>query len=300
VQQPEQWFDPSIRFQVQVRSDGDGLARDDTWAAGSSSAPPDLLQLMGPYSSSGSPVGEVITGVTGGQEVGEDEIVTLLGARGPEVRLVAEMADELRRQVVGDTVTFVKNRNINYTNVCTYKCNFCAFSKGPLSLNLRGTPYLLETEEIQRRVIEAVEIGATEVCLQGGIHPSFDGSYYLGVTRAVKELTNKFDGISLRVPVVAGSIADVTFLAARKTTVKEVNDILTKAASQKRWKDVLAVTKDPVVSSDIVGQPYGAIVDLEMTRVVDGDLVKVLSWYDNEWGYVATLVKHVLAAAKSL
>ena len=131
------------------------------------------------------------------------------------------------------------------------------------------------------------------------IVPSSTGAA-VSVTRAVKELMNKFDGISLRVPVVAGSIADVTFLAARKTTVKEVNDILTKAASLQRWKDVLAVTKDPVVSSDIVGQPYGAIVDLEMTRVVDGDLVKVLSWYDNEWGYVATLVKHVLAAAKSL
>ena len=131
------------------------------------------------------------------------------------------------------------------------------------------------------------------------IVPSSTGAA-VSVTRAVKDLANKFDGIALRVPVVAGSIADVTLLAARKTTVREVNDILTKAASSKRWKDVLAVTTDPVVSSDIVGQPYGAIVDLEMTRVVDGDLVKVLSWYDNEWGYVATLVKHVLAAAKSL
>ena len=131
------------------------------------------------------------------------------------------------------------------------------------------------------------------------IVPSSTGAA-VSVTRAVKELADKFDGISLRVPVVAGSIADVTFLAARKTTVEEVNDILTKAALSKRWKDVLAVTKDPVVSSDIVGQPYGAIMDLEMTRVVGGDLVKVLSWYDNEWGYVATLVKHVLAAAKTL
>ena len=78
-------------------------------------------------------------------------------------------------------MTFVRNRNINYTNVCTFKCRFCAFSKGPLSLNLRGNPYLLELEEMQRRVVEAVECGATEVCLQGGIHPDFDGDYYVEV-----------------------------------------------------------------------------------------------------------------------
>ena len=82
----------------------------------------------------------------------------------------------------------MRNRNINYTNVCTFKCRFCAFSKGPLSLNLRGDPYLLELEEIQRRVVEAVECGATEVCLQGGIHPDFDGDYYVDVARAVKEV----------------------------------------------------------------------------------------------------------------
>ena len=99
-----------------------------------------------------------------------------------------EVADELRREIVGDDVTFVRNRNINYTNVCTFKCRFCAFSKGPLSLNLRGDPYLLELEEMQRRVVEAVECGATEVCLQGGIHPDFDGDYYVDVARAVKEV----------------------------------------------------------------------------------------------------------------
>ena len=134
----------------------------------------------------GGAVGEVLDGVLAGEEVGVDEIVTLLGARGPEVARVAEVADELRREIVGDEVTFVRNRNINYTNVCTFKCRFCAFSKGPLSLNLRGTPYLLELEEMQRRVVEAVECGATEVCLQGGIHPDFDGDYYVDVARAVK------------------------------------------------------------------------------------------------------------------
>ena len=109
-------------------------------------------------------------------------------ARGPEVVRIGEVADQLRREIVGDEVTFVRNRNINYTNVCTFKCKFCAFSKGPLSLNLRGNPYLLDRDEIQRRVVEAVEHGATEVCLQGGIHPDFDGEYYVSVARAVKEV----------------------------------------------------------------------------------------------------------------
>jgi FO synthase len=133
-------------------------------------------------------VAEVLDGVRAGQTLDEAEIVALLGARGPEVREVAAVADQLRRDIVGDDVTFVRNRNINYTNICTFKCRFCAFSKGPLSLNLRGDPYLLDLTEMQRRVVEAVDCGATEVCLQGGIHPDFDGGYYLDVARAVKEV----------------------------------------------------------------------------------------------------------------
>ncbi|HTN78424.1 MAG TPA: 5-amino-6-(D-ribitylamino)uracil--L-tyrosine 4-hydroxyphenyl transferase CofH, partial [Acidimicrobiales bacterium] len=131
---------------------------------------------------------EIVDGVRAGQEVGHAEIVTLLEARGTDVRAICSLADELRRQIAGPEITFVRNRNINYTNVCTFKCRFCAFSKGPLSLNLRGAPYLLELEEMQRRVVEAVECGATEVCLQGGIHPDFDGNYYVDVARAVKKV----------------------------------------------------------------------------------------------------------------
>ena len=122
-----------------------------------------------------------------GQQPGEEELVALFAARGPEVRAVAEVADDLRRQAVGDVVTFVRNRNINYTNVCTFRCRFCAFSKGPASLNLRGAPYLLGLDEVARRVVEADQRGATEVTLQGGIHPSFDGDYYLHVAEAVHE-----------------------------------------------------------------------------------------------------------------
>ncbi|MDP4007329.1 MAG: glyceraldehyde 3-phosphate dehydrogenase NAD-binding domain-containing protein, partial [bacterium] len=128
------------------------------------------------------------------------------------------------------------------------------------------------------------------------IIPSTTGAA-IAITRAIPELKGRFDGIALRIPVVAGSIADITFLSKRKTSVKEINDILTKGAATPRWKGIFKVTNDPIVSSDILKEPYGAIVDLNFTKVVDGDLVKVLSWYDNEWGYVTTLIRHVKAAA---
>ena len=182
---PNRWLDAGVRTAVLVRSDAEGLARDrPDWYAGGTTEPAPLLPGT---PRAGSAVGEVLAGVRAGEEVGVEEIVTLFSARGREVAAVAEVADELRRQAVGEAVTWVSNRNINYTNVCTFKCRFCAFSKGPLSLNLRGDPYLLGVEEIQRRVVEAVDAGATEVCLQGGIHPSFDGDYYVDVCRAVKE-----------------------------------------------------------------------------------------------------------------
>ncbi len=205
----ERWLAEPMRFPVLDASDAEGLGRDHPWCSGGEFPPPQLLSSAGAGRSPGSPVagavpsppvastptsggavGDVLAGVALGQEVGEDEIVTLFAARGPEVRAVAATADSLRREIVGDEVTFVANRNINYTNVCTFKCRFCAFSKGPLSLNLRGKPYLLELSEITDRVAEAEQRGATEVCLQGGIHPNFDGDYYLEVIRAVREASD--------------------------------------------------------------------------------------------------------------
>ena len=197
---PERWLAPAVRFPVLDRSDAEGLARDHPWASGGDAAPPTLLPALGPAPGPSdpdarrrpgfTPVGEVLAGVLAGQEVGEAEIVTLFSARGPEVAAVAAVADDLRREAVGDAVTWVANRNINYTNVCTFKCRFCAFSKGPLSHGLRGTPYLLTLDDITARVTEAVEMGATEVCLQGGIHPSFDGNYYLEVLGAVRRASS--------------------------------------------------------------------------------------------------------------
>jgi len=120
----------------------------------------------------------------------------------------------------------------------------------------------------------------------------------IAVTQAYEQLAGKFDGISLRVPVVAGSIADVTFIAKRDTTVEEVNKILTDAAHAPGWQGVFSVTTEPLVSSDIIGSTYGSIADLNLTRVIGGNLVKVLAWYDNEMGYTHTLVRHVKAAGK--
>ena len=131
------------------------------------------------------------------------------------------------------------------------------------------------------------------------IVPSTTGAA-LAATKAVPGLAGKFDGISLRVPVISGSIMDFTFLSSRPTSVEEINNIFTEAASQSQWQGILAVTNELLVSSDILKNPHGAIVDLKMTRVIDGDLVKVLAWYDNEWGYGNMLLKHVLAVSQLL
>ncbi len=125
------------------------------------------------------------------------------------------------------------------------------------------------------------------------IIPSTTGAA-IAVARVIKELEGKFDGIALRVPVICGSIADITFVSKRKTSVEEINDILKKAADSPRWKGILKTAEEQIVSSDIIGEPYGAIVDLKFTKVIGGDLVKVLSWYDNEWGYAAMLLRHSL------
>lgn len=129
------------------------------------------------------------------------------------------------------------------------------------------------------------------------IVPSSTGAA-IAVTKVMTGLRGKFDGISIRVPVVAGSIVDITFLAKRETTAEEVNAILKKAASEDRWKGIFAVTEESVVSSDIRGNKHASIADLPLTRVVGGNLVKVMGWYDNEMGYTNTLVRHVIEVGK--
>lgn len=211
VRSMDRWIAPELHTAVRDRSDAEGFARDDpgavlreeyrqsanvgtgaevvlagrrstAWYAGSGTHAPTIPQEA---FASGA-IAEVLSGVADGQEIGVEQMVTLFGARGREVAAVALSADRIRADVVGDVVTYVVNRNINYTNVCTFKCTFCGFSKGPLSLNLRGTPYLLSDDEIAQRVRDAADRGATEVCLQGGIHPDFDGEFYLRVVRIAR------------------------------------------------------------------------------------------------------------------
>jgi len=176
------FLDEKVRPAVLAHADSTFLARDDEWYSGTDVTPPPRPTTR----STTSDVSALLARYTPGYEFDRGELVTLFRARGADANAVADLADNVRQDLVGDAVSFVINRNINYTNVCTFKCRFCAFSKGPLSLNLRGDPYLLTLEEISERVREAEQRGATEVCMQGGIHPNFDGDYYIDVIAAVR------------------------------------------------------------------------------------------------------------------
>ena len=179
--QSERFLDPDVRPSVLRLANSEGRRREDDWFSGGESIPPGFRRTP-----QRSRIAAILNSYQPGATISDRDIVELFSARDGDVHTIVEVADDLRRQLVGDDVTYVVNRNINYTNVCTFKCKFCAFSKGPLSLNLRGDPYLLSLDEISERVREAAEKGATEVCLQGGIHPKFDGDYYIDVVAAVR------------------------------------------------------------------------------------------------------------------
>jgi FO synthase len=176
------WADPRVASEILRHADADGLARVDRWAAGADTPVPRLSNGTVPDDVT---VADLLAKAEG-EQFGEEEITELFRVRGPDLAAVLAAADELRREVSGETVTYVVTRNINYTNVCYFRCGFCAFSKGKLAANLRGAPYVVPREEIVRRCHEAWDRGAVEVCLQGGIHPSFTGEYYLDVLRAIK------------------------------------------------------------------------------------------------------------------
>jgi len=167
-----EWIDSGVMPSVLRASDSLGLAREDGWSPGEDVSIPFFPRDALPIDTRG--------------ELGEEEIARLFRARGHERDRVLAAADSLRREVCGDEVSYVVTRNIQYTNVCYFRCGFCAFSKGKLAANLRGAPYFVPHEEIVRRCEEAWKRGATEVCLQGGIHPAFTGDYYLSVVRAIK------------------------------------------------------------------------------------------------------------------
>lgn len=189
---PRRWLDPAMRKPVLDRIDADGWPRTDEWCPGSTAPLPrsELALLASPATRSKALRG-TIDKAQQGRALEENEIVDLFRARGEDFAAVCAAADELREAVNGDAVTYVVNRNINYTNICSFKCQFCAFSKGKLSENLRGRPYDLPLEVIAGRVREAAERGATEVCMQGGIHPAYTGETYLAICRAVKAVAPK-------------------------------------------------------------------------------------------------------------
>lgn len=184
IEARRQWLDPGLEAAVLAQADSIGLARDDRWSAGESRQPPFKLSAAGKKSS--PLIAESLAAARSGERLNEAQLVGLFAARGDDLMAVCQAADQLRAEVCGDTVSYVVNRNINYTNLCLYKCKFCAFSKGKTSEALRGAPYVLNLQEISRRAGEAWERGATEVCLQGGIHPDFTGQTYLEVCQAIK------------------------------------------------------------------------------------------------------------------
>jgi FO synthase len=219
AREAERWVNPELRTPVLRAMDADGFARSDDWVPGSGAEPPTLTRLAafgalsrsagegrhGAQAQSPSPasrergdparqgwVGEgrlaaILDRASAGETLAEADIVQLFTARGADFDMVCQAADQLRQRVSGDEVSYVVTRNINYTNICYFRCQFCAFSKGKLSENLRGRPYDLDLSEIRRRVKEAWARGATEVCMQGGIHPEYTGATYLAICRAIKE-----------------------------------------------------------------------------------------------------------------
>jgi FO synthase len=177
------WAAPEVATQARCLSDAEGFAREDNWAPGTKVVP----RRPAVHAHFVDPVVErIIARAQSGERLNEPEIVRLFGARDTDYGHVIAAADNLRRETSGDVIRYVVNRNINYTNICSYRCTFCAFSKGKTHEALRGAPYDLALEEIVRRTREAWERGATEVCLQGGIHPDYSGATYLAICRAIK------------------------------------------------------------------------------------------------------------------
>ncbi len=191
----DKWVDVQLQPFVRQTIDGQGFVRSETWAAGETPVPPegDLARVTSlPISSASTDIARILEKVRpankNNEGLTESEIVRLFKARGDDFTHICQAADKLRKEIAGNEVTYCVNRNINYTNICYFKCQFCAFSKGKLSENLRGRPYDLSPEEIMRRTKEAWQRGASEVCLQGGIHPEYTGQTYIDICHSIKQV----------------------------------------------------------------------------------------------------------------
>ena len=225
-----------------------------------------------------------------------------------KVVITAPVKDEPTGNISGATVLMGINEE---------KLNTCQITSNASCTTNAGSPLMVilnETIGIEKALLNTVHgytasqgivDGPNKKDLREGraaaqnIVPSSTGAA-IAVTKVIPDLKGKFDGISIRVPVVVGSIVDITFIAKRNTTAEEVNKILKEASKSDRWKNIFEVTEEPIVSSDIIGSAHASIADLALTRVVDGNLVKVMAWYDNEMGYTHTLVDHVVKTAASI
>jgi FO synthase len=187
----QQWVAEELRPAVLDLIDGQGYPRTEEWSPGESVPPPasELEAIHTKPATVSRDVAAILTKVEAGVDLDNNDIVRLFEARGDDFSAVAQAPAALRKRHCGSQVTYVVNRNINYTNICYFKCQFCAFSKGKLAENLRGRPYDLGLDEIQRRTQEAWDRGANEVCMQGGIHPEYTGETYLDIVRAVKDVS---------------------------------------------------------------------------------------------------------------
>lgn len=222
------------------------------------------------------------------------------------VVVTAPIKDDNMSVVKGETVLMAMNED---------KLSSCQISSNASCTTNAGSPLLAILDEaigVEKALLNTVHAYTASQSIVDGpskkdmregraaaqnIVPSSTGAA-IAVTKIMTNLQGLFDGISIRVPVVSGSIVDITFISKKNTTTKEVNEILKKASNDPRWKGIFTVTEEDLVSSDIKGNPHASIADLAFTRVVGGNLVKVLAWYDNEMGYTNTLVRHVVQAGR--
>jgi len=249
----DKWLAPEIATRVRRMSDAEGFARDDDWAPGNSEPPPTPLALSRQVDPE---VERIVERATSGERLEPAQIVRLFASRDIDYRYVNQAADALRRSVSGDVIRYVVNRNINYTNICYFKCKFCAFSKGRTHEDLRGSPYDLDLEEVQRRALEAWDRGATEVCMQGGIHPDYTGETYVAICRAIKAVVPDMH-------IHAFSALEVTQGAA---------------TSNKSIPDFLAELKEAGLGT--LPGTAAEILDDEVRRIICPDKINTQQWLD--------------------
>jgi len=244
------------------------------------------------------------TGVFAGYEKSKPH----LDAGAKRVVITAPVKDEPPEGVAGATVLMGVNENLLETNNISSNAS-CTTNAGSPVMQI-----LHEEIGIEKALLNTVHgYTATQSLVDApnkkdfrkgraaaqNIIPSTTGAA-IATTKAITDLEGKFDGVALRVPVIAGSIVDITFVTKKDTSVEEVNEILKKAAGEERWKKIFSVTEEPIVSSDIIGSKYASIADLSFTRVAGGNLVKVFAWYDNEMGYTYSLIEHVIISGSYL